>query len=132
MATRVLAQRYELLEALGSGAMATVWRAHDRRLDREVAIKVLSQQLASDQSFRDRFEREAVHVASLKHPNVVTVYDSGSEGAAYYIIMELVEGQSLQSRLTEPSPYLPLNEVSELGRELLAGLSHAHAKGTIH
>jgi serine/threonine-protein kinase len=120
------------MEALGSGAMATVWRAHDRRLSREVAIKVLSEQLAANQSFRDRFEREAVHVASLKHPNVVTVYDSGSEGAAYYIIMELVEGESLQSRLTESSPSLPLNEVSQLGRELLAGLSHAHAKGIIH
>jgi serine/threonine-protein kinase len=132
MAAWVLAQRYELLEALGSGAMATVWRAHDRRLSREVAIKVLNEQLASNQSFRERFEREAVHVASLKHPNVVTVYDSGSEGAAYYIIMELVEGESLQSRLTEPSPYLPVGEVSELGKELLAGLSHAHAKGIIH
>jgi serine/threonine-protein kinase len=132
MAAWVLAQRYELLEALGSGAMATVWRAHDRRLSREVAIKVLSEQLAANPSFRDRFEREAVHVASLKHPNVVTVFDSGSEGAAYYIIMELVEGESLQSRLAESSPYLPLNEVSELGKELLAGLSHAHAKGIIH
>ncbi|HEY1635172.1 MAG TPA: serine/threonine-protein kinase [Acidimicrobiales bacterium] len=132
MAAWVLAQRYELLEPLGSGAMATVWRAHDRRLSREVAIKVLSEQLASNQSFRDRFEREAVNVASLKHPNVVTVYDSGSEGAAYYIIMELVEGESLQARLTESSPYLSLREVSELGKELLAGLAHAHAKGIIH
>ena len=132
MATRVLAQRYELLEALGSGAMATVWRAHDRRLDREVAIKVLSQQLASDQSFRDRFEREAVHVASLKHPNIVTVYDSGSEGESYYIIMELVEGESLQSALARASPYMPLGVVPELGKELLAGLSHAHQKGIVH
>ncbi|HWC36943.1 MAG TPA: serine/threonine-protein kinase, partial [Acidimicrobiales bacterium] len=132
MAAWVLAQRYELLEALGSGAMATVWRAHDRRLNREVAIKVLSEHLASNQSFRDRFEREAVHVASLKHPNVVTVYDSGSEGAAFYIIMELVEGESLQSRLGKASPYLAVDEVSELGRELLAGLSHAHSKGIVH
>ena len=67
MAPWVLAQRYELLEPLGSGAMATVWRADDRRLSREVAIKVLSEQLASNQSFRYRFEREAVNVASLKH-----------------------------------------------------------------
>ncbi len=132
MASWVLAQRYELLEALGSGAMATVWRAHDRRLSREVAIKVLSEQLASNQSFRDRFEREAVHVASLKHPNIVTVFDSGSDGAAYYIIMELVEGESLQSRLGAPSACLPVDEASKLGNELLAGLSHAHARGIIH
>jgi eukaryotic-like serine/threonine-protein kinase len=132
MATWVLAQRYELLEALGSGAMATVWRAHDRRLGREVAIKVLSEQLASNPSFRDRFEREAVHVASLKHPNIVTVYDSGSEDGAYYIIMELVEGESLQSRLARSSPYMPWREVPQLGEELLAGLSHAHHKGIVH
>jgi serine/threonine-protein kinase len=132
METWVLAQRYELLETLGSGAMATVWRAHDRRLGREVAIKVLSEQLASNESFRDRFEREAVHVASLKHPNIVTVYDSGSEGDSYFIIMELVEGESLQTRLKKLRPYMPLGEVSELGKQLLAGLSHAHSKGIVH
>ena len=96
---RVLDQRYELLDHLGSGAMASVWRAHDRRLAREVAVKMLSPQLASDSAFRQRFEREAVHVASLKHPNIVAVYDAGNEGDTYYIVMELVEGESLQARL---------------------------------
>ena len=112
--------------------MATVWRARDARLDREVAIKMLSPQLASDPTFRERFEREAKHVASLKHPNIVTVHDSGSEDGEYYIVMELVEGQSLQVRLAAATPYLTLAETEGLARELLAGLAHAHRKGIIH
>ena len=75
MARTLLAERYELLDDLGSGGMARVWRARDRRLNREVAVKVLSEVLASDPSFRERFEREAMNVASLKHPNIVTVHD---------------------------------------------------------
>jgi two-component system nitrate/nitrite response regulator NarL len=129
---KVLDQRYELLEHLGSGAMASVWRAHDRRLDREVAVKMLSEQLASDLSFRQRFEREAIHVASLKHPNIVTVYDAGNEGDTYYIVMELVEGESLQSRLEATVPYMGLDRTTELAAQLLAGLSHAHSKGIVH
>src|SRR5205823_504360 len=113
-AMRVLDQRYELTEHLGSGAMASVWRAHDRRLGREVAIKMLSEQLASDSAFRQRFEREAVHVAALKHPNIVTVYDAGSEGDTYYIVMELVEGKSLQSTLEATAPYMGLERTAEL------------------
>src|SRR5215472_404518 len=95
----ILADRYELLEDLGSGGMATVWRARDRRLGREVAVKVLTPSLASDPAFRERFEREARHVASLTHPNIVTVHDSGSEGDSYYMVMELVRGESLESML---------------------------------
>jgi len=129
---RVLDQRYELLDHLGSGAMASVWRANDRRLDRHVAIKVLSEQLATDTSFRERFQREAIHVASLKHPNIVTVYDAGSDGDTYYIVMELVEGESLQARLEATAPYMGLERTQELAAQLLAGLSHAHGKGIVH
>jgi serine/threonine-protein kinase len=132
MALKMLAGRYELMNQLGAGAMATVWRARDKRLDREVAIKMLSLQLASDPTFRERFEREAIHVASLKHPNIVTVHDSGAEDGEYYIVMELVEGQSLQSRLAAAAPYLTLGETERLARDLLAGLAHAHRKGIIH
>ncbi|HWC37416.1 MAG TPA: serine/threonine-protein kinase [Acidimicrobiales bacterium] len=132
MALKVLAGRYELMNQLGAGAMAAVWRARDKRLDREVAIKMLSQQLASDPTFRERFEREAIHVASLKHPNIVTVHDSGAEDGEYYIVMELVEGQSLQSRLAAAGPRLTVAETERLADELLAGLAHAHRKGIIH
>jgi two-component system nitrate/nitrite response regulator NarL len=129
---RVLDQRYELLEHLGAGAMASVWRARDRRLDREVAIKILNEQLASDQAFRERFAREAVHVASLKHPNIVTVYDAGTEGETSYIVMELVEGESLQSKLEATAPYMGLERTHDLAGQLLGGLSHAHSKGIVH
>ena len=132
MATTLLAGRYELLDDLGAGGMARVWRARDRRLNREVAVKVLSEQLASDQTFRDRFEREAMHVASLKHPNIVTVHDYGNDGDVYYIVMEVVEGESLQARLEATSPYMAVELAVRLGAETLAGLAHAHDKGIIH
>ena len=132
MARSILAERYELLEDLGSGGMATVWRARDRRLDRQVAVKVLSGSLASDPDFRRRFDREARHVASLTHPNIVTVHDSGSEGNRYYLVMELIEGESLDARLAATSPYMDLDETLRLARGVLAGLSRAHAAGVIH
>jgi two-component system, NarL family, nitrate/nitrite response regulator NarL len=129
---RVLDERYELIEHLGSGAMASVWRARDRRLDRHVAVKILNQQLATDAPFRERFAREAINVASLKHPNIVTVYDAGTEGDTSYIVMELVEGESLQSKLEAMSPYMGIEQTEDLAAQLLAGLSHAHSKGIIH
>jgi serine/threonine-protein kinase len=127
-----LAERYELFDHLGSGGMASVWRGRDRRLNREIAVKILGEHLASDAGFRARFEREAMHVASLHHPNVVTVYDSGTQGDTYYIVMELVEGDSLQSRLDATSAYLPLEQAVRLGAEALAGLAHAHSRRIIH
>ncbi|HWC36904.1 MAG TPA: protein kinase [Acidimicrobiales bacterium] len=129
---RVLDQRYELLEHLGSGAMASVWRARDRRLNRHVAVKVLNEQLATDTAFRERFAREAVNVAALKHPNIVTVYDAGTEGETSYIVMELVEGTSLQAKLEATTPYMGLERAQDLAAQLLAGLGHAHSKGIVH
>jgi two-component system nitrate/nitrite response regulator NarL len=129
---RVLDERYELLEHLGSGAMASVWRARDRRLGRHVAVKVLNQQLAADAPFRERFAREAINVASLKHPNIVAVYDAGTEGDTSYIVMELVEGESLQSKLAATAPYMEIQWTEDLASQLLGGLSHAHSKGIVH
>jgi serine/threonine-protein kinase len=128
----MLADRYELLEDLGSGGMATVWRARDRRLGREVAVKVLSPSLASDPAFRDRFDREARHVASLTHPNIVTVHDSGSEGDSYYMVMELVRGESLESKLASTSPYMSLEDTLRIARGVLAALARAHSRGVVH
>jgi serine/threonine-protein kinase len=128
----LLADRYELVDDLGAGGMARVWRARDRRLNREVAVKVLSELLAADPSFRERFEREAMNVASLKHPNIVTVHDYGNEGDAYYIVMELVEGESLQAKLDATTPYLDIELAVRLSAETLAGLAHAHERGIVH
>ena len=91
---RVLGGRYRLLEVLGTGGMATVYRASDEVLDREVAVKVLSPQYAADPGFLARFEREARHVAGLSHPRIVTVFDCGVDGTTPFIVMELVAGRT--------------------------------------
>jgi Protein kinase domain len=98
---RVLGGRYALRGVLGSGGMATVWRATDQVLGREVAVKVLSPQFAADPGFLARFEREARHAAALSHPGLVTVFDSRMDGAEPFIVMELVTGRTLRQVLDE-------------------------------
>jgi len=131
MPSSVLVERYELRARIGSGGMATVWRAFDRRLGREVAVKVLSESLAADKRFRHRFEREAHHIASLAHPNIVVVHDFGVDGDQSFIVMELVNGKTLRQLLAESSP-LPPPLVADLGADILAGLGHAHEAGILH
>ena len=99
--TRVLGGRYALRGVLGTGGMATVWRAIDEVLGREVAVKVLSPHLAADPGFLARFAREARHAAALSHPGLVTVFDSGMDGAEPFIVMELVAGRTLRQVLDE-------------------------------
>jgi len=127
----VLAERYELREVIGSGGMATVWLGFDTRLRREVAIKVLSSQLAEDSAFKRRFEREARHIAALSDPNVVTVFDFGVDDGSPYIVMELIRGQSLRQVL-DSSDRLPVASTAHVARDVLAGLSHAHHRGIVH
>ena len=127
----VLADRYELRVRIGSGGMATVWRGFDRRLGREVAVKVLSETLAADETFRRRFDREAHHIASLTHPNIVVVHDFGASGDQLFIVMELVKGKSLRQLLGESSP-LTAPMVARLAVDILAGLGHAHEAGILH
>ncbi|MEO6259048.1 MAG: protein kinase, partial [Thermoanaerobaculia bacterium] len=93
---------YEILSPLGAGGMGEVYRARDRRLGREVAIKVLPAAVSSDAERLRRFEREAQAASSLNHPNIVTIYDIGSEGSVSYIAMELVEGHSLRELMEGP------------------------------
>src|SRR5512134_2755312 len=95
----LLGGRYELGPVVGAGGMATVYRARDRQLGREVAVKVLAANLGADHAFVERFRREARAAAGLAHPNLVTVYDTGSEGDTHYLVMELVEGETLDARL---------------------------------
>src|SRR5947209_20048010 len=99
--SETVADRYELLEVLGRGGMGVVYRGHDNRLDRVVAVKILPAQYASDALLVERFEREARAAARLSHPNIVSVFDSGHEGAVHYIVMECVAGESLAQTLAQ-------------------------------
>jgi eukaryotic-like serine/threonine-protein kinase len=131
MSPRVLADRYELDSKIGSGGMGTVWKAKDRLLDRTVAVKVLHEGLASDAAFGERFRREARSAASLGHPHVVAVYDTGEDDGIPFIVMEYVEGRSLHQILAQEGP-LPVEDAARIGRAILSGLAHAHSRGLIH
>src|SRR5262252_7542050 len=121
---------YEVLSPLGAGGMGEVYRARDTRLGREVAIKVLPAGLSADPERLKRFEREARSASSLNHPNIVTIYDIGSEGGVSYIAMELVKGEPLRSELVEGA--LPVKRLLQIGAQIAEGLAKAHAAGIVH
>jgi TolB-like protein/Tfp pilus assembly protein PilF len=121
---------YEVLAPLGAGGMGEVYRALDTRLDREVAVKVLPERLAEDPSSLSRFEREAKALAALSHPNVLTILDIGREGAIAYTVTELLEGESLRTRLLRAQ--MSWREAAELGSEIADGLAAAHSRGIVH
>ena len=123
--------RYTLVDVLGSGGMATVWRATDEVLDREVAVKMLSPQLAADWAFRDRFAREAKHAAALSHPRLVTVYDCGEDGATPYIVMELVAGPTLRQVLDDAGRLAPDDAIG-IAAAVCEALEAAHQAGLVH
>ena len=127
----LLGDRYELQEVVGSGGMAAVWRAHDRVLDRPVAVKVLHANLAGDPSFLERFKAEAMASARLTHPNIVSVFDTGADGSVAYIIMELVGGETLRDRLVHSGPLAP-QEAAAVMVQVLNGLEFAHEHDLIH
>jgi hypothetical protein len=130
--TRVINDRYELGERLGHGGMATVYRAHDRKLDREVALKLLAENFAGDEEVRTRFSREARLAARLDHPNVVQVFDVGEEDDRPYIVMEYVDGGTVGDRLARRRRSLATGEALRLLCQLCEGLGHAHAKRLVH
>jgi serine/threonine protein kinase len=123
--------RYRVERALGDGAMAKVVLARDAELDRHVAVKLLDERLAADREFRARFTREGRLAAGLSHPNVVTVYDAGEADGRPYIVMEYVDGQTLEDRLREQGALDP-DEVRAIALQVTAGLEHAHAQGLVH
>jgi serine/threonine-protein kinase len=129
--TQVLGGRYALGEVLGAGGMATVWRARDEVLGREVAVKVLSPQYAADAAFLARFEREARHVAALSHPRLVTVFDCGIDRGTAFIVMELVAGRTLRQVLDDGGA-LPPVEATGIAVAVCEGLEVAHAAGLVH
>jgi eukaryotic-like serine/threonine-protein kinase len=123
-----LKDRYRLERTLGRGGMAAVWVGHDEVLDRPVAVKVLSDTIASDPSFVDRFRREARVAAGLSHPNLVRVYDFSEEGERPYLVMQLVPGEDLATRLGRGERV----DCDQLALELLGALSHVHRSGILH
>jgi eukaryotic-like serine/threonine-protein kinase len=131
--SEVLAGRYELGERLGVGGMSTVRLARDRRLEREVAVKVLAEHLAQDPQFVARFRREALAAARLVHPNIVQVFDFGLDEPTgrHYIVMERIRGQSAAEILRERS-ILPVSEALAIVSHACRGLDYAHRNGVVH
>src|SRR5690349_12519733 len=121
---------YEIVSPLGAGGMGEVYRARDTRLGRDVAIKVLPQHLSSNPEVRARFEREAKTVSSLNHPNIRTLFDVGRDGEIDYLVMELVDGETLATRLTHGA--LPLTDTLRIGSQVADALDRAHRAGVIH
>ena len=121
---------YEILAPLGAGGMGEVYSARDRRLERSVAIKILPEHLSSDPTQKQRFEREAKAISSLTHPNICTLYDVGYQNAVDFLVMELLDGESLASRLEKGA--MPLAQVLKTGREVSDALDKAHRSGVVH
>lgn len=130
---RVLAGRYRLIETIGQGGMAVVHLAHDALLDRDVAVKVLRPGFGDDPQFVERFRREARHAASLHHPNIATIYDTGldAETGSDYIVMQLVDGPDLQE-IIERSGALAVGFAVRVGIETARALAYAHEHGIVH
>jgi len=122
---------YEILSPLGVGGMGEVYRAHDSRLGRDVAVKVLPERLSSSPDFRQRFEREARAISSLQHPHICVLHDIGhDESAGAYLVMEFLEGETVAARLKRGK--LPLQELLKIGMQVSDALDKAHRKGLVH
>ena len=127
---------YEIVAPIGAGGMGEVYRARDPRIGRDVAIKVLPASFAKDEDRMQRFEREARAAGTLNHPNLVTIHEFGSHEGSPYIVMELLEGETLRARLTDPATAmgrtLPARKVVEYGVAIAGGLAAAHDKEIVH
>ncbi|MGH2467519.1 MAG: protein kinase domain-containing protein, partial [Candidatus Limnocylindrales bacterium] len=128
---RVLSGRYRLVELIGEGGMATIYRAHDTQLGRDVAVKLLRPEYGRDAAFVARFRQEAQAAASLSHPNVASVYDYGTDAAGPFIVMELVDGEDLAAILRERGA-LPPNAAARIALGIADALAAAHAHGLVH
>src|SRR6202162_3926226 len=121
---------YEIQSALGAGGMGEVYRARDTRLERSVAIKILSAQLSSDPVRKQRFEREAKTISSLNHPHICVLHDVGHQDEIDYLVMECVEGETLAKRLEKS--LLPLEQVLKYGMQIADALDRAHRSNVVH
>ncbi len=127
----LIAGRYELEELVGTGGMSSVYRAHDRLLERDVALKVLHEQFTADTDYVERFRREARSVAQLSHPNIVTVIDRGEQDDRQYIVFEYIAGENLKSLVEREGP-LPEDEAVRLTLQIARALGFAHEHGLVH
>lgn len=127
----VLDNRYKVIEKIGVGGMADVYRGYDELLGRTVAIKILHANFASDEGFVGRFKREAQNAGRLSHPNIVNMYDVGYDQGYHYIVMEYVEGQTLKEYIQERGK-LSIDEAIKFAVAIAEGLEHAHAMGIVH
>jgi beta-lactam-binding protein with PASTA domain/tRNA A-37 threonylcarbamoyl transferase component Bud32 len=128
---RIFSERYELNHLIARGGMAEVYRAHDRLLDRPVALKVLFPELSIDRSFVERFRREAQAAANLSDPNIVPVFDWGEDTGTYFIVMEFIDGRPLSAILKTAGP-LSADRTADIGAHVAAALGYAHKHGVIH
>ena len=121
---------YQILGALGAGGMGEVYRALDPRLGRDVAIKIIAPGLANDEQALARFRREARVVASISHPNILTIHDIGEDDGVWFLVTELLAGETLRSRLARAP--VPWGRAVEIGIAVAEGLAHAHDRGIVH
>ena len=128
---KMLDNRYEILERIGTGGMAIVYKAKCHRLNRLVAVKILKSDLAQDEDFRRRFNAESQAVAQLSHPNIVSVYDVSKGGDIEYIVMELIDGIT-RKQYMEKRGQLNWRESLHFITQIMRGLSHAHSRGIVH
>ncbi|MBI3361101.1 MAG: serine/threonine protein kinase, partial [Chloroflexi bacterium] len=132
---QTLADRYEIRERIGQGGVAEVYKAYDRRLNREVAVKMIHPHLAKEEGFVARFEREARAVAQLRHPSILQVQDFHAEGRTFYMVMEYLAGPSLAGRLNDLAARgerMPLEETIRIMTAIGAAVDYAHSRGIIH
>jgi serine/threonine protein kinase len=121
---------YEILAPLGAGGMGEVYRARDTRLQRDVALKILTEATSGNAERRARFEREARAVAALNHPNIVSIYDVGTESGVFYIVSELVDGESLRDRMQRG--HISVRELLQIAVQIADGIAAAHSAGFVH
>lgn len=131
MEQKLISNRYQILESIGTGGMAEVYRAFDTLLNRDVAVKILRAQYTDDDGFITRFRQEAQSAARLVHPNIVNIYDVGKDDDSYYIVMEYVKGRTLKELISEQGAVDPVAAV-RIAIGIVSALKHAHSRGIIH
>lgn len=131
MIGRILGKRYQIVEKIAVGGMSTVYKALDLNLKRYDAVKILKEEFAQNEEFVEQFRQEANSVAGLSHPNIVNIYNVGSEGSLQYIVMEYIKGKTLK-RLVRERGRLFQDQVVSYSEQIARALQHAHNNGIIH